>query len=244
MPDPALFALTWRAARRGLLASPLVVAAGLAFPALVVWTGLRDSYGTAAKLFFFMLPHLFLIGCQDAVRAEVESGALESVLFLGGRFRGYLGLKSILVAAAVSAYAVLLFGLMAVWGAAAGGFEAVFVLRFGLALLAGLYYAAIAGVLSHILRGGANVLVPLLAQAGAVIALIMSTTARTGLLDYAAAGRFPGPGAALRFGGLVAVLPNIVVSGRLPVFAAEVLAGLGLAVLVRGRLIRALELGK
>ncbi len=244
MPDPALLALTWRVARRGLLASPLVVAAGLAFPALVVWTGLHDSYGTAAKLFFFLLPHLFLVGCQDAVRTEVESGALESVLFLGGRFRGYLALKSLVVAAAIAAYAGLLFGLMAGWGAAAGGFKPAFVLRFGLALLAGLYYAAVAGVLSHFLRGGANVLVPLLAQAAAVIALILTTTARTGLLDYAAAGRFPGPGAALRFGALVAVLPNIVVSGRLPLFAAGILAGLGLAVFARRRLVGALELRK
>lgn len=242
MPDAALFALTWRTARRGLLASPLAIAAGLAFPALVVWTGLHDSYGTAAKFFFFVLPHLFLIAGQDAVRTEVESGSLESVLFLGGRFRGYLGLKSVVVAAAVAAYAAGAFALFAAWGAAAGGFEPVFLLRFGLALLAGFYYVAIAGLMSHFLKGGAGVLVLLLAQAAAVLALVFTTTARTGLIDYAAAGRFPGPGPALQFGGLVAVLPNIVVSGRLPVFAAEVLAGLGLAVLVRVRLLRSLEL--
>lgn len=244
MPDAALFALTWRTVRRGLAASPLAVAAGLAFPALVVWAGLRDSYATAAKLFFFALPHLYLVAGQDAVRSEVESGALESVLFLGGRFRGYLGLKSLLGAAAITAYAAGAFGLFAAWGAASGGFEPVFLARFGLALAAGLYYAAVAGLLSHALKGGAGVLALLLAQAAAVLGLIFSTTARTGLLDYAAAGRFPGPVAAMQFGGLVAVLPNVVVSGRLPVFAVEVLAGLGLAVAVRLRLLRALELRK
>lgn len=244
MPDPALLALTWRATRRGLVSSPLVLAAGLAFPGLVVWTGLHDSYGTAAKLFFFILPHVFLVGSQDAVRTEIESGALESVLFLGGRFRGYLGLKSVAVTAVIAAYAASLFGLFTIWGAVAGGFEPAFVLHFGLALLAGFYYAAVAGLLSHFLKGGANILALLLAQAAAVIALVFSTSARTGLLDYAAAGRFPGLGPKLQFGVLVAVLPNIVVSGRLPVFAVEVLAGLGLAVLVRARLVRALEIRK
>ena len=244
MPDPALLALTWRVSRRGLLASPFVVAAGLAFPVLVVWTGLRESYATAAKLFFFALPHLFLIGSQDAVRSEVESGSLESVLFIGGRFRGYLGLKSLFGAGLIAAYAALLFGLLTAWGAAAGGLEPAFAARFGLALLAGLYYAAVAGVLSHVLRGAAGVLALLLAQAAAVIALILTTTARTGLLDYAAAGRFPDVGAALRFGALVAVLPNIVVAGRLPAFAAEILVLLVLAVLLRGRLVRALEIRK
>lgn len=242
MYDASLFALAWRIARRGLAGSPLAIAAGLAFPALVVWTGLRDSYGTAAKLFFFALPHLFLIAGRDEVKTEVEGGSLDSPLFLGGRFRGYLGCKSLAVTAAVAAYAAGAFALFAAWGAAAGRFEPIFLLRFGLALLAGLYYAAVAGLLSHFLKGGANVLVLLLAQAAAVLGLVFSTTARTGLLDYAAAGRFPGPGEALQFGGLVAVLPNIVVSGRLPAFAAEVLAGLGLAVLARVRLLRALEL--
>jgi len=76
------------------------------------------------------------------------------------------------------------------------------------------------------------------------VALLFSVTSRTGLLDYAASGRFPGPGPALLFGGLVAVLPNVVVSPSLFVFGAEVLAGLVLALLVQSRLSRRLELRK
>ena len=76
------------------------------------------------------------------------------------------------------------------------------------------------------------------------MALLFSVTSRTGLLDYAASGRFPGPGPALLFGGLVAVLPNVVVSPSLFVFGAEVLAGLVLALLVQSRLSRRLELRK
>ncbi len=94
MPDPALLALTWRVTRQRLAASPLAIVAGLAFPAFVVWIGLHDSYDSAAKFFFFLLPHAFLVAAQDAVRSDVESGALESVLFLGGRWRKYLSAKS------------------------------------------------------------------------------------------------------------------------------------------------------
>ena len=244
MPDTALLALTWRVTRRKLLASPLAIVAGLAFPALVVWVGLHDSFDSAAKFFFFLLPHVFLVAAQDTVRSDVESGALENVLFLGGRWRRYLSAKGLVLAAAAAGYAACLFALFAAWGAARGGLRADFAVRFALALLAGCYYAALAGMLSHFLKAGSNVLTLLLAQAAAVMALIFSTTSRTGLLDYAATGRFPGVEANLLFGALVAVLPNVVVSSRLPVFAAEVAAGLGLALLAQGRLARRLEIRK
>jgi len=242
MPDPALCALTWRITRRRLASSPLAAVAATAFPALVLWIGLTDSYGTAAKFFFFLLPHVFLVAAQDTVRTDVESGALENVLFLGGRFRGYMMAKGFVLAAAVGAYAAALFGLFAAWGLAAGGFESIFVLRFVLALVAGLYYVALAGVLSHFLRAGSNVLVILLAQSAVVLGLIFSAGPRAGLLDYAATGDFPGLGPKALFGALVAVLPNVIVSSRLTLFAGEVLAGLGLALLAQARLTRRLEI--
>jgi hypothetical protein len=242
MFDQALLPLTWRVIRRRLFASPLAPAAALAFPAFVVWTGIADSYGTAARFFFFLLPHVFLIAAQDAVCTDRDSGVLENVLFIRGRFRGFLAAKPVVLAAACAVYAVVLFGLFAAWGAAVGGFEPVFALRFGLSLLAGAYYVALAGVLSHWLKSGSNVVALLLAQAAALGLLIASASARTGLLDYAAGGRFPGLGPKLQFGALVAVLPNVVVSGRLPVFAAEVLAGLVLGLVVHDRLVRRLEI--
>jgi hypothetical protein len=242
MFDQALLALTWRVVRGRLFASPLALAAALAFPAFVVWIGIADSYGAAARFFFFLLPHVFLIAAQDAVRTDLDSGVLENVLFVGGRFRGFLAAKPLVLSVASAVYAAVLFGLFAAWGAAAGGFEPVFLLRFGLALLAGAYYVALAGVLSRWLKSGSNVVALLLAQAVALGLLIASASERTGLLDYAAGGRFPGLGPKLQFGALVAVLPNVVVSGRLPAFAAEVLAGLALALVVQGRLVRRFEI--
>jgi len=244
MPDAAILALSWRITRRRIASSPLAAVAVVAFPAFVVWIGLTDSYGTAAKFFFFLLPHVFLVAAQDTVRTDVESGALENVLFLGGRFRGYLMAKSFVLAAGCGVYAASLFGLFAAWGLAADAFEPVLAVRFALTLVAGFYYVALAGVLSHFLRGGSNVLALLLAQSAAVIGLILSADSRMGLLDYAATGHFPGIGPKVLFGALVAVLPNVVVSGRLPVFAGEVLAGLGLAVFVQARLARRIEIKK
>lgn len=244
MPDAALFSLTWQVTRRKFVSTPLATAAGLAFPAFVLWIGFNDSYAAAAKFFFFLLPHAFLIAAQDTVRSDIEGGALENVLFLAGRFRGFLAAKSLVLAAVAGAYAAALFGLFAAWGVASGGFEAFFMARFGLAVLAGLYYVALAGVLSHFLKAGSNVLSLLLVQSAALVGLVASTTARTGLLDYIASGEFPGLGPKLLFGGLVAVLPNVVVSGRLPAFAAEVLAGLVLLAFLQRRLLRRLDIRK
>lgn len=242
MLEKTLFPLTCRVMRKRLMSSPLAIVAALAFPAFVAWIGCNDSYDTAAKFFFFLLPHVFLVAAQDTVRTDIESGALENVLFIGGKFRAFLEAKSMVLAAAVGAYACALFALFSAWGLAVGAFEAVFVVRFGLALLSGLYYIALAGTLSYFLRAGSNVLVILLAQSAAVIGLLVSAASRTGFIDHLASGRFPGLGPKLLFGGLVAILPNVVVAGRLAVFAAEVLAGLCLAHVVRRRLARAVEL--
>ena len=240
MLDTTLLPLTWRVTRRRLIASPLTLVAGLAFPAFVVWIGLRDSYETAAKFFLFFFPHVFLIAAQDMVRTDIDGGALENVLFLGGRFRRFLWSKNFVLAGAGGAYALLLFALFSAWGLAAGEFRPIYAAQFGLGLLAGFYYIGLAGTLSYFLRAGSNTLVLLLAQ----VALLFSVTSRTGFLDYAASGRFPGLGSKLLFGGLVAVLPNLAVSGRLSAFGAEVLAGLALSLFVQNRLARALELGK
>jgi hypothetical protein len=244
MPEPALLALTWRVTRRRFVSSPLALVAGLAFPVFIAWIGFKDSYAAAAKFFFFLLPHVFLIAAQDTVRSDLDSGALESVLFLGGRFRAYLEAKSLVLGAAAAGYAAVLFVLFSAWGVASGGFRPDFALRFGLGLIAGFYYMALAGVLSHFLRAGSNVLALLLVQAGALIGLIFSTTPRTGLLNYIASGRFPGLGPKLVFGSLVAIVPNVIVSGRLPLYAAEVLALLGLALAAQKRLTARLEIRK
>jgi hypothetical protein len=244
MSDPALVTLTWRVVRRRVLASRAAIAAAVLFPALVALIGLRDSYAAAMRFFLFFFPHAFLFAAQDMVRTDIDGGALENVLFLAGRFRGFLWAKNLVLAAAVAAYAAGLFTLLAAWGAARGGFEAVHLAQFGLGLLAGLYYVALAGTLSHFLKAGSNAAAVLLGQAAVFVALLFSVTSRTGFLDHAAAGRFPGPGPALLFGGLVAVLPNVIVSPKMSVFGAEVLAGLVLALFVQGRLVRRLELRK
>ncbi|HPW17000.1 MAG TPA: hypothetical protein PLP83_01320 [Candidatus Aminicenantes bacterium] len=244
MPDTALLALTWRITRRRVLASWPAVAAALAFPAGIAWIGIGHSYGTAAKLFYFLLPHAFLLAAQDAARTDLESGALENMLFAAGRFRGFLRAKALVAAAWAGGYALALFGLFAAWGLALGEFRPADLVKFGLAVLAGLYYAGLAAALGHWMRGGANVLALLLAQAAATLALVFTAGARTGFLDHVATGRFPGLGPKLLFAGLAALLPNVVVAGRLSVFTAEVLAGLVLVWAAEERLVRALELRK
>jgi hypothetical protein len=138
MLDPAILTLTWRVTRKRVLGSPPALAAALAFPAFVAWIGLHDSYGAAARIFYFLLPHAFLVAAQDAVRTDIESGALENALFSGGRFRDFLMAKGLVAAAVAGGYVLLLSALFAAWGMAAGAFRTSDLVRIGLALLAAL----------------------------------------------------------------------------------------------------------
>jgi hypothetical protein len=221
---------------------PLTVMALL--PPFLVILGLRSSYGTAMKFFLFFSPYVFLLTAQDMVGTELAGGALENVLFLGGRFRRYLWEKNFVLAAVSGGYACTLFSLLAVWGFAVGGFETLFVVQFGLSLLGGLYYIALAGALSHFLKAGSNVVALLLVQFGAFLGLLFSVTSRTGFLDYLETGRFPGLGSRLAFFGFVSVFPNLAVSPRLMEGGGILVAGLAFALLFQRARLRRLELRK
>jgi hypothetical protein len=244
MFDQDLFPLTARLAGAKLRRSGFTVAVAAALPALLIFLGLRDSPAAALKVFLLFFPYLFLLASQDMAATEVHGGGLENVLFLEGRFRTYLWQKNLVLAAAAGAYSALAFVGLAAWGLARGVFELRSAAQFGLGLLAGAYYVAAAGALSHVLRAGSNVVIILLGQAGALIALILSTTFRTGFVDHLAAGRFPDLESLALFGGLAAVFPNLIVAPRLAGGGLVVLAGLGLALVFQRARLRRLELRK
>jgi hypothetical protein len=235
---PMTFQLTFRKVRR--MGFPLTVMALL--PAFLIFLGLRSSTGTAMRFFLFFSPYVFLLTAQDMVGTELAGGAMENVLFLGGRFRSYLWRKNFALAAVSGGYACALFSFLAAWGIAAGGFEILFVLQFGLALLGGLYYIALAGALSHFLKAGSNVVALLLVQFGAFLGLLFSITSRTGFLDYLETGRFSGLGSRLAFFGFVSVFPNLAVSPRLMTGGGVIVAGLALALGFQRARLRRLEL--
>ncbi len=244
MPAADVFPLTFRLTVRKVAASGFNLAVSALLPALLVFLGLRASYGTAMKLFLFFCPYVFLLAAQDMVGTELAGGALENVLFLRGAFRSYLWLKNFVLAAAAGAYVSFLFALLAAWGFVRGDFDPAFLIQFGLALAGGFYYVGLAGALSHFLKAGSNVVMILLVQLAAFMGLLLSAASRTGLIDYLETGRFPGLWPRLEFIGFIAVFPNLAVSRRLTAGGFVIAAGLALALLFqRGRL-RRLELRK
>ncbi|HVP89745.1 MAG TPA: hypothetical protein VMS75_00870 [Terriglobales bacterium] len=239
-----VFPLTARLAGLRLRSSRLVPAVAAALPVFLLGLGLKESPATALKVFLLFFPYIFLLASQDMSASETQGGGLENVLFLDGRFRTYLWQKNLVLAAAGGVYACAVFVGLAAWHLGRGTFEPASVLQLGLGLLAGAYYVAVAGALGFVLRAGSNVVVLLLAQAAALIGLILSTTLRTGFIDHLASGRFPGFGSKLLFAGLAAVFPNLIVARRLSRGGAVVLAGLVLALLVQRARLRRLELTK
>ena len=219
------FRLAWLRLRR----SPAAWAAAAAFPAFVLFLWIKESYGTALRSFLFLLPHSFLFLSQDMIGDEVREGRLENVLFLGNGFKDYLfGKNAVLVLTGI-VYGFGLFiplwvtGLVthrSGWGDLPG---------LAVALLAGVYYVILGGLLSYYLKGGSNVLALIVVQAAAFMGLLFSAAHRGGFLDLLSAGNFPGFVAKLEFLALAAILPNIVVAGR---FRSYALWTAGLAALV------------
>lgn len=237
---PLTVRLAWLKLRRSRFT--MAVAAGL--PALLFYLGLRDSPAGAMKFFLLFFPYVFLLAAQDLAGTEISGGGLENGLFLAGDFRRYLWLKNPALAAAAGAYAAGVFLPLAAWTMVRGVFEPFSLAQFGLGLLAGLYYLALAGALSYILKAGSNVVVILLVQAAAVVALLLSATSRAGFIDKLGDGRFPDLGSRILFLGFAALFPNLIVSRRLLPGALAVGAGLAAALAVQRALTRRLELDR
>lgn len=215
------FLITWKkaAASRSLT----VLLAG--FLALLAYVWIKDSYITCLRFFLFLFPYIFLFLSQDMFRDEIDSGALENVLFLNGRFRSYLLTKNLVLASIALAGSAALFLMLAVYGVGTGSFSALSLVQFGLGVLVGVYYLLAGGLLSFFFKGGSNVLLLILGQVFLVIGLFLSATQRTGLIDLLTADALPNAAAKLEFFLLAAPFPNILINRRSAVFI------LGLAVL-------------
>ncbi len=244
MAEKTLFALTLRLTTGKLGSSKLTILAGVGFPAFLAWIGLSDSYETAVRFFLFLFPYAFLLAARDMAGTEIECGWLENVLFLGGRHKDYLWRKNFAVALAAGIYTFGLFLIMAAWGLALGKSELGLALRFGLGILAGLYYVSFSGALSYRMKSSANVMAVLLVQAAAALALLFSATARNAFIDNLVAGRFPGFSSKLLFFGLLAVCPNLVAARKLASGAVFVAAGMLVSLAGQRVLLRRLDLRK
>jgi len=232
------FRLTWLRLRR----SPAAWAAAAAFPAFILYLWIKGSYGTALRSFLFLLPHAFLILSQDMAGDEIREGRLENVLFLGNGFKDHLFGKNAVLVLTGAVYGLGLF--IPLWVIGLVTHRSGWGDLFGLvvALLAGVYYVMLGGLLSHYLKGGSNVLALIVVQAAAFMGLLFSAAQKGGFLDLLSAGHFPGFVAKLEFLAFAAVLPNVVMAGRLRHYVLWIVGLTALALFVQWIKVRRLEL--
>ncbi|MBN2408481.1 MAG: hypothetical protein JXE07_01990, partial [Candidatus Aminicenantes bacterium] len=132
----------------------LCVLAG--FVILPVFFWIKGAFGFAFRIFLFLFPHLFLFLARDMIKDEVDSGALENLLFLDGGYKSYFRWKNAVVGGAALGAGFLFFGAFSLYGLATRQFVAMDLLQFGSGIVAGLYYLALAGFLSFFWRAGSN----------------------------------------------------------------------------------------
>ena len=200
--------------RRKLFSSKVNVLVLSGFVLLLACLWVMDSFRLSFRAFLYLHPFLFLFFSQDMMNGEISSGALENVLFAGGRFRSYLLSKNVLAAACALGIALVLFSGFTLYGLATRQWEAQIPGQFAAGLLVGAYYVALAGFLSFFLRAGSNVLILLLGQVALFVGLLFTASQRTGLAERLTASSFPGIGARLEFLAVSFVLPNIVIARR------------------------------
>lgn len=232
--------LAWLKTRAGRI----WIVAPAALLAIVVFAWVRDSYETATKFFLSLFPYVFLFLGADMVRSEAESGALENGLFLGGRFREYLWLKGPFLAAVAAGISLAMFAGLTLAGLVAGRHPLPEAGRFGLGLIAGVYYIALAGLLSTRLRAGSNVLVVVIAQAAALLLVMATLSSRTGLLNAMETGIWPDLKTRLEFLAAAALFPNLVLTRPLSIYSLELVPLTVLAFVWQRAMIRRMELGR
>jgi len=225
-------------AAKAAFVPPFVIALFIAY----VW--LKDSYSMGLKFFLFLFPHIFLFFSQDMMKEEVESGELENILFLKGKFRGYLWRKNFCLFLIASGVALAAMAGMTGYGLAVGDFPAQSLLPLGMGLVAGIYYIALAGWLSFYLRGGSNVLIIILGQLSLFIYLLFSVTQNSGFIDCLTSGRFPDWGSRLKFLLFLGLFPNILASEKHFVYGFSVIGLVFLFLLLQKAKLRSLELRK
>jgi hypothetical protein len=159
------------------------------------------------------------------VKDEIDSGALENVLFSRGNFRGYLLGKSILLAIVAFSCALVIFLILAAFGLITNQFLPLYLLQFLAGVVAGIYYLSLGGLLSFSFKGGSNVLIVILGQAFLFIGLLLSASKKAGFIDSLDRGSFPDFSSRLKFLALTVVFPNVIVAKRFIIY------GLGIAVL-------------
>jgi hypothetical protein len=207
-----------------------------------VWV--KESFSSSLRLYLFLFPYIFLFLSQDMFRDEIASGALENVFFLNGEFRDYLLAKNLLVGAVSVGINLALFLGYAACALVRREFSALPLVQFLAGVVVGVYYISAAGLLSFYFRAGSNVLIIILGQVLIFVALLLSATQKSGLLDLLSADSFPGIAAKLKFFGLAVVLPNVIISRR-PLFALAGIAALACLFLgIQKIILRSLELKK
>jgi hypothetical protein len=230
MPSRDLREAAFLIVRRKAAASLILPALFAGFGALLGYLWIKDSFALALKAFMLLFPYLFLFLSQDMFRDEIDSGALENVIFVNGGFRDYLLSKILILALVGLAASLAVFAGFAACGLGSG-FERITSGQLAQLLagaLAGLYYLAVGGYLSFFFKAGSNVLVVIIGQVFLAIAFFLSMTARHGWVEAILSNTFPDFVSRLRFLGLALVFPNAVIVRRHPIF----IGGLAVAALV------------
>lgn len=198
-----------------------------------------DSLLLSFKFFTFLFPYFFLLLSQDMVKDELESGCLENVLFLRGKFRRYLLHKNLYLFAVASLCVAPVFFAFFITGLFTKESSALHVYPFLVGLLVGFFYISLGGLLSYYFKGGANVLIVILGQASVFMGLLFSARFSAGFIDCLDKGVFPDSFSKLKFLAVVLVFPNIVISKKFLAYSILV-AGLSALALT----LQAIKAGK
>ncbi|MBE0461355.1 MAG: hypothetical protein IBX60_06960 [Candidatus Aminicenantes bacterium] len=212
------FLITWKK----VLSSKINFFFFFGFLLLLGYIWQKDSFASSFKFFLLLFPYLFLLLSQDMIKDELESGCLENVLFLEGKFKSYLLRKNLFLSFIACLCVFTIFCVFSICGIISGEFSSLYIYQFSIGILVGLYYISLGGLLSFYFKGGSNVLIVILGQLLMFIGMLFYAAQNSRFVEYLDRGVFPDALSQLKLMAFIIVFPNIVISKKFFVYSVEI----------------------
>lgn len=191
---------------------------------LLVFVYLKDSFLSSLQIFLNLFPYLFLIMSRDLLHDDIQSGALENILFIDRKYKPFIIWKVGSTMFLVFILATSIFILYIFQSCLNATFSVDLLYAYCSGLIVGIYLALWGSFLSFYIKGSANVLLILFVQMScAFLPIIFGADTFRGIFEMIENGVPAVFAKQVMFSAILILLPNLITKSRFVGFIPVVL---------------------